>query len=114
MANEANPHSRGELWALGSVLGYASANIFDRLAVTGGDPLVGPFPRGIPSLLLGVVLVWKHRTWNQLRPSSSRYIGGSAILPFVWAGSLSTIGLFLYYFAIRAGGVILTVPLLQT
>jgi uncharacterized membrane protein len=114
MVNKVNPHSRGELWALGSVLGYASANIFDRLAVNAGDPLVGPFLRGLPSLLLGVALVWKHGTWDQLRPSSTHYIGRGAIMPFIWAGSLSTIGLFLYYFAIRAGGVIVTVPVLQT
>jgi len=114
VADKSNSHSRGELWALGSVLGYASANIFDRLAVNAGDPLVGPFLRGFPSLLLGVALVWKHGTRDQLRPSSPRYIGGRAIMPFVWAGSLSTVGLFLYYFAIRAGGVIITVPLLQT
>lgn len=114
MPSKANSRSRGELWALGSVLGYAGANIFDRLAVNAGDPLVGPFLRGLPSLALGVVLVWKHGTWDQLWPSSPRYIGGRAILPFVWAGLLSTVGLFLYYFAIRAGGVIVTVPLLQT
>lgn len=106
--------SRGALWALGSVVGYASANIFDRLAVAGGDPLVGPFLRGLPSLALGLALVWKNRTWDQLRPRSPRYIGARAIAPFLWAGLLSTLGLFLYYFAIRLGGVILTVPLLET
>lgn len=107
-------HSRGEFWAIGSMLGYASANIFDRLAVGGGDPLVGPFLRGLPSLALGLVLMWKHRTWDELRPGSSRYIGRRAVAPFIWAGVLSTLGLFLYYFAIRLGGVILTIPLLET
>jgi drug/metabolite transporter (DMT)-like permease len=34
--------------------------------------------------------------------------------PFIWAGVLSTVGLFLYYFAIQLGGVILTVPLVET
>ena len=96
------------------MLGYASANIFDRLAVAGGDPLVGPFLRGLPSLALGLVLMWKHRTWDELRPRSPRYIGRRAIVPFIWAGVLSTLGLFLYYFAIRLGGVILTIPLLET
>ena len=107
-------HNRGELWALGSVAGYASANIFDRLAVGVGDPLVGPFLRGLPSLALGLVLMWKQRTWDQLKPRSPRYIGRRAIAPFVWAGVLSTAGLFLYYFAIQVGGVILTVPILET
>lgn len=104
----------GELWALGSVLGFASANIFDRLAVAHADPLVGPLIRGLPSLLLGIVLVWKSRTLRQLLPGSERYVGKRAILSFIWAGALSTIGLFAYYFAIQRGGVIITIPVLQT
>lgn len=112
MANERRV--RGELWALGSVVGYASANVFDRLAVNSADPLVGPFLRGLPSLALGLVLMWRHHTWDELKPSSKRYIGRRAIAPFIWAGVLSTAGLFLYYFAMRLGGVILTVPLLET
>jgi drug/metabolite transporter (DMT)-like permease len=107
-------HARGELWAFGSVLGWSSANIFDRLAVKTGDPLVGPFLRGLPSLALGLVLMWKHRTWGEVRPGSEQFIGRRAITPFVWAGVLSTLGLFLYYFAIRLGGVIVTVPILET
>lgn len=106
-------YSGGEFWAIGSMLGYASANIFDRLAVT-GDPLLGPFLRGLPSLAMGLWLTSKHRTWDELRPGSSRYIGRRAIAPFIWAGILSTLGLFLYYFAMRLGGVILTIPVLET
>jgi drug/metabolite transporter (DMT)-like permease len=112
MANERG--LRGEFWALGSVLGFAAGNVFDRVAVNHADPLIGPFLRGLPSLALGVVLMWKHHTWSELKPSSSRYIGRRAIAPFLWAGVLSTAGLFLYYFAMRLGGVILTVPLLET
>jgi drug/metabolite transporter (DMT)-like permease len=105
---------RGEPWALGSVMGYASANIFDRLAVVQADPLIGPVLRGLPSLLLGIILVWKHHTLDQLRPSSPRYIGRRAILAFVAAGVISTSGLFLYYFAIRVGGVTITIPVQET
>jgi len=105
---------RGEPWALGQVFGYASANIFDRLAVAHADPLLGPLVRGLPSLILGIILVWKNHTLDQLRPTSPRYIGRRAILPFVWAGVLSTIGLFAYYFAIRMAGVIITIPVLET
>jgi drug/metabolite transporter (DMT)-like permease len=105
---------RGEPWALGFVTGYASANIFDRLAVVRADPLIGPVLRGLPSLLLGIVLVWKHHTLEQLQPNSSRYIGGRAILAFVAAGVISTVGLFLYYFAIRVGGVTITIPVQET
>jgi len=109
-----NSRRRGEPWAAGLVLGYASANIFDRLGVTHADPLIGPFLRGLPSLFLGIFLVWKHHTLDQLRPSSPRYIGRRAILPFIWAGVLSTLGLFLYYFAIRVGGITVTIPVQET
>jgi drug/metabolite transporter (DMT)-like permease len=95
-------------------MGYASANIFDRLAVVHADPLIGPVLRGLPSLLLGIILVWKHHTFDQLRPSSPRYIGRRAILAFVAAGVISTSGLFLYYFAIRVGGVTITIPVQET
>ena len=105
---------RGEPWAVGQVLGYASANIFDRMAVVHADPLIGPLLRGLPSLLLGIFLVWRNHTLDQLRPGSSRYVGRRALLPFVLAGALSTIGLFVYYFAIRVGGVIITIPVLET
>lgn len=109
---EARRH--GEPWALGTVLGYASANIFDRLAIVHADPLIGPVVRGLPSLLLGIILVWKHRTLDQLRPGSPRYMGWRAILTFVAAGMISTSGLFLYYFAIRVGGVTITIPVQET
>jgi drug/metabolite transporter (DMT)-like permease len=104
----------GEPWALGSVLGYAAGNVFDRLAVKHADPLIGPFLRGLPSLILGVVLVWKNRTLGQLQRRSADFVGGRAILSFVWAGLLSTIGLFVYYFAIRVGGLIVTIPVVET
>jgi len=96
------------------VLGYASANIFDRIAMVHADPLIGPLLRGFPSLLLGVILVWCSHTLDQLRPGSPRYVGRRAILPFFLAGMLSTIGLFVYYFAIRVGGVVITIPVLET
>ena len=105
---------RGEPWALGTVLGYASASIFDRLGVQSADPLVGPVLRGLPSLLMGIILVWRNKTFDQMRPSSPRYIGGRAIMAFVGAGIISTLGLFLYYFAIRLGGVIITIPVQET
>ncbi len=118
----AEPRSggHGEWWALGSVVGYASANIFDRLAVVEADltgrsaTLVGPLLRGLPSLLLGIFLVAKNHTFDQIRPGSARYIGRRAVLSFVGAGALSTLGLFAYYFAIQAGGLIITTPVQET
>jgi drug/metabolite transporter (DMT)-like permease len=116
MEAASSPHSRrrGEPWALGSVLGYSSANIFDRVAVVHADPLVGPVLRGLPSLLLGVTLIWKHRTLGQMRPSSPAYVGLRPILAFVAAGVVSTFGLFLYYLAMSFGGVTITVPVQET
>ncbi len=105
---------RGEPWALGTVLGYASASIFDRMGMQTADPLIGPVLRGLPSLVMGIFLVWKNKTFDQMRPSSPRYIGIRAIMAFVGAGIISTLGLFLYYFAIRLGGVIMTVPVQET
>jgi drug/metabolite transporter (DMT)-like permease len=96
------------------VLGYSAANVFDRIAVVHADPLLGPLLRGLPSWLLGIFLVWRNRTLDQLRPGSPRYVGRRAILPFLVAGVLSTIGLFVYYFAIRVGGVVITIPVLET
>ena len=109
-----NVRRRGEPWALGSVLGYSSANIFDRIAVVQADPLIGPVLRGLPSLALGIILMWKHRTLDQLRPNSPRYIGLRTILAFLAAGVISTTGLFLYYLAMRIGGVVITVPVQET
>src|SRR5690348_6091531 len=88
---------RGETWALGSVFGYASAEILDRVAVAHSDPFIGPFLRGLPSLAMGIVLVWKNHTLPQLRPRSAKYIGAQAIISLLTAGILSTLGLFAYY-----------------
>ena len=108
------PRRRGEPWSLASVFGYASANTFDRIAVVHADPLIGPVLRGLPSLVLGIFLVAKHRTLNQLRPSAPQYIGLRPILAFVAAGIISTCGLFLYYLAMSFGGVTITVPVQET
>jgi drug/metabolite transporter (DMT)-like permease len=105
---------RGEPWALGSVTGYALANLFDRVAVTHADPLIGPFVRGLPSLFLGITLVWKNRTFTQFAPDSPNYVGTRVLLSLVGAGAVSTVGLFAYYFAIQIGGVTITIPVLQT
>jgi drug/metabolite transporter (DMT)-like permease len=114
ISSQPTARRRGEPWALGSVLGYASANIFDRLGVVRADPLIGPALRGLPSLLLGIFLVWKNHTLDQLRPRSPRYVGRRAILSFFSAGVISTLGLFFYYFAIRVGGVTITIPVQET
>jgi drug/metabolite transporter (DMT)-like permease len=109
-----NVRRRGEPWAMGSVVGYASANIFDRVAVVQADPLIGPVLRGLPSLALGIILMWKHRTLDQLRPSSPQYVGLRPIVAFVAAGVISTFGVFLYYLAMSFGGVTITIPVQET
>ena len=114
MPDSPKPRRRGEPWALGSVAGYSSANLFDRMAVTHSDPLIGPLIRGVPSLVLGIALVWKNRTVTQLAPTSDDYVGTRVLLSLLGAGAISTVGLFAYYFAIRIGGVTITIPVLQT
>ncbi len=108
----------GEVWALGSVVGYASANIFDKLAVDQAVDqrigLLGPLLRGLPSLALGIFLVAKNRTLGEMIPGSPQYVGRRAILSFVGAGVLSTLGLFAYYLAVKIGGVIVTTPVQET
>jgi drug/metabolite transporter (DMT)-like permease len=76
--------------------------------------VIGPLLRGLPSLAMGIFLVVKNRTLDQLRPSSPRYIGLRPILAFVAAGVISTLGLFIYYFALRLGGVSITIPAQET
>ena len=128
---------RGEPWALGTVLGYALANICDDIAMKQAKPastpksgngeafpvvlssalggaLLGTVLRGVPSLVMGIALVWKHRTLNQLRPGSPQYIGLRPILALVAAGVISTFGLCMYYLAMSLGGVIITVPVQET
>ena len=95
------------MWALGLVVGYASANIFDKLAVDQAVDqrigLLGPLLRGSPSLALGIFLVAKNRTLGEMIPGSPQYVGRRAILSFVGAGVLSTLGLFAYYLAVKIG-----------
>ena len=104
----------GVLWAMAGVLGYATANVFDRFAVITADPLVGPMIRSLPSLVLGIVLLIIRKTYRQLQPGSPSYVGHRAIFAFVIPGVLSTIGLFVYYFALQYGGVAITIAVQQT
>jgi drug/metabolite transporter (DMT)-like permease len=76
--------------------------------------LIGPVLRGLPSLALGIILMWKHRTLDQLRPSSPQYVGLRPIVAFVAAGVISTFGVFLYYLAMSFGGVTITIPVQET
>jgi hypothetical protein len=76
------------------VAGYGAANLFDRLAVTHSDPLIGPLVRGLPSLALGIGLVWKNGTLTQLAPSSDDFVGTEVLLSLLGAGAISTVGLF--------------------
>src|SRR5271169_6863393 len=104
----------GALWAFGGVLGYAAANVFDRFATINADPFIGPMVRSFPSLLLGIVLIITRRTYRQLQSGSPSYVGRRAILDFVIPGVLSTIGLFVYYYAFQFGGVAITIAGQQT
>lgn len=104
----------GELWALVGVLGYASANVFEAHAVKGADPLIGPLIRGIPSLVLAIVLMYRRNTFGQLQPHSPHYIGRKGIILFIVPGVLATLGLFTYFYALQLGGVAITIPVQQS
>jgi drug/metabolite transporter (DMT)-like permease len=104
----------GELWALGGVLGFAVANVIEGDAMRQADPWIGPLIRGLPSLVMGLVLLFIRKTYRQLQPRSGQYIGHWAVAAFVIPGVLSTVGLFAYFFALQVGGVTITVPVQQS
>lgn len=104
----------GELWMMGAVLGYASAYVFDRFAVVRVDPFVATFIKNLPILLLGATLIVTKGTYQQLMPSSLTYIGRYPIVIFVIGGVLISLGTFSYYYALRFGGINITVPVTQT
>ena len=108
------PAQSGELWALVGVLAYAVAYIFDRAAMINADPLIGPLMLGFPSLVMGVLLLLTQKTYRQLQPGTQDYVGRRAIMVFIIAGILSTLGVFTYYFALQIGGVTITIPVQQT
>jgi drug/metabolite transporter (DMT)-like permease len=104
----------GELWAMGGVLGYATATVVERTAMVHADPLIGPLIRGMPSLILGLVLMTSRGTYKQLMPRAPEYIGRRGIMVFIIPGVLATLGLFAYFIALQKGGVAITVPIQQS
>jgi len=104
----------GEFWMAGAIVGYVTSYLFDKIAIATIDPLIGPLFRRLPSLILGITLLFAQGMTAQVKPSSERFVGRPAILVLVIAGIVSTLGTFTYYFALRFGGVVLTVPTSQT
>lgn len=104
----------GELWMVGCIVGYVASYLFDRVAVAHVDPLIGPLFRRLPSLLMGVILIFVQQTAAQLNPSSEKFVGRTTIGIFLISGVLQTFGAFSYYYALRFGGVTLTAPITQT
>lgn len=103
----------GELWAMGAVFGYTGANIFGRAGVTDSDPIAAPLLRDLPSLLMGLALIFRDYHYRQLLPSRPEF-QGRLLLPFVVSGIASVIGTFAFFFALNIGGVNIAVPVLQT
>src|SRR3990172_8203469 len=103
-----------ELWMVGVVAGYVGSHLFDKVAAVGTDPLFASFLRRLPSLLLGAGLIWLQGTYVQLIPSSKKYVGMKNVLLLVVAGILSTLGMFTYFYAMRFGGIVITVPFTQS
>ena len=104
----------GEFWMSIAIVGYVTSYLFDKLAVAHVDPLIGPLFRRLPSLILGIILLLAQGKTAQLNPHSERFVGKSTIMVFVVAAIASTLGTFTYYYALRFGGVVLTVPISQT
>ena len=105
---------RGEFWIVGAILGFAGSNVFDRIAVVRIDPLLGALVKTIPSLVLAIALLQSRRLWAQMKPGAPGYIGGAAIGLLVISGVVSIAGLIVYFYALRVGGLALTIPFLQT
>jgi transporter family protein len=105
---------RGEFWIAGAILGFAGSNVFDRIAVVRIDPLLGALVKTVPSLLFAIVLLQSRRLWTQIKPGSAGYIGAPAIALLVTSGVVSILGLAVYFYALRVGGLALTIPFLQT
>ncbi len=104
----------GEFWMSLAVVGYVTSYLFDKIAVAHVDPLIGPLFRRLPSLVLGILLLFAQRMTSQLDPKSKQFVGRPTIIVFVISGITSTMGTFAYYYALRFGGVVLTVPISQT
>ncbi len=104
----------GELWMIGAVLGYAGAYLFDRFAVVRVDPFVATFVKNVPILIFGSTLIFTKKTYKQLVPSSEKYVGRYPIIIFLIGGVLTSLGTFAYYYALRLGGINITVPVTQT
>jgi drug/metabolite transporter (DMT)-like permease len=106
----------GEAWALGGAFAYALTNIFSRVAIVAGDPLAAPVFRLLPTLAIAWTQVGRTRqAWSKLRPGSPNFAGWRTIFALLLGGALgTTIGTLAFFFALQAGGVVLTVPALAT
>lgn len=104
----------GEIWMIGTVLGYASAYVFDRIAVVRVDPMVATFIKNLPIFLLGSTLIFTKGTYRQMLPRSGQYVGRYTIVIFVIGAVLLSLGTISYYYALRFGGINITVPVTQT
>ncbi len=108
--------SSGEFWALLSSLSYAFTAIFSRIAVLSVHPFVAPIFRLVPVLTISWVQVTRSgRALAQLNPRSKEFIGWRVLFIVLLGGTLTTVvGTVGYFFALQAGGVVLTQPILAT
>ncbi len=106
----------GEFWALVSSLSYAVAAIFSRVASLSVHPFVAPALRLIPvASWAWIRVVRSGRELPRLRPSAADFFGWRVILVMLLGGTLTTVvGTVGYFYALRAGGVVLTQPVLAT
>lgn len=106
----------GEGWAAVSAFSYALTAIFSRLASQSADPFVAPAFRLLPVLVIAWTQVGRSgQGRSRLRPADARFIGWRVLSILFLGGTLTTVvGTVGYFYALRAGGVVLTQPVLAT
>lgn len=104
---------RGEAWALAAVFGYSGGNLFGRAGVAFANPIAGPLLRDLPTFVMGLALLGQGRHHQQLIPGRAAFQGMKLLL-FALSGAISVVGNFAFFFSLKAGGVNIAVPVLQT
>jgi drug/metabolite transporter (DMT)-like permease len=104
--------SRGETWALVSVLDYTVISLLVRRASGSGDPAIAVTLRALPALLVTLlVTLATPRRRAQLNPKSPRFLGWKPIGAILTQAILIfSIGNWLNFMSLRYGGLAITTP----
>ena len=106
---------KGELWIAPSIIGFAFANLFERVAMNNANPFVGASIECIPPLIVGVVSILFIGIWKGEIHGSLRRPKKELFLPFIASGLIAeVIGNSCFLGALKFGGVNIAVPIIQT